>query len=210
MGTAEDEGKILEFETLERQARNPFEGQVLRILKALSAQVENCVTASQRNLNETISLRGDVATLRTEIQVFEETAKDSRRIALRAEDMSEMTRDKVDRKVRNALDTLPDAIEVQRIAREAADAAGERAAFEATETATGRFRALVEKERERPLPSDPVRAAVKKAIREHERDALVERVQWWQSTALKWALGGATGGWAILRALEAFLTAHHP
>ena len=210
-----DDAKItnlVDFESLEREARNPFEGQVLRILKTQAAQLQTAIDASQRTLNEVVGLRGDISELRSEIRNFDETSKDTRRVALRAESTADIALETVERKVsrmRNAFDTLPDAVEVKRIAREAGEAAAEHAAFEATETATGRFRAMVEKERERPIPSDPVKAIVDRRIVERERDALVARVQWWQSAMLKWVLGGAAGGWAILRALEAFLTAHH-
>lgn len=206
---------VIEIENLAHQARDPFEGQLLRIMRSQAAQMSALVALSQRNLNEVMGLRGDVSTMRDEIQVFEEAAKDARRIALRAESSAEMARNAAemasegaDRKVRRALDTLPDAIEVQRIAREAADAAATHAVFEATETPTGRIRNLVEKERERPLASDPVRAIVAKELKERERDALVARVQWWQSTALKWVLGGAAGGATLIHFLEQLLSHH--
>ena len=120
------------------------------------------------------------------------TAQDARNIALRAEGAADMAQSRVGR-MRAALDTLPESVELEKIAREAGKAAG----FDVAEEITERFRRA-------PIPSDPVRAIVDRRIEERSRDAIVARVAWWQSAAFGWAakIGAAGAGYVGLRLLE--------
>jgi len=186
------------------QTENEFERTVVKSLRDLVVVIDRGhkgLTQQIVDLRADLKAGLDLTTERSKLAL--ETAQQARASAHRAEGAADMAQAEVvqrTRQMRAALSTLPESVELEKIAREAGKAAG----FNAAEEITERFRRA-------PMPSDPVRAIVDKCIEERQRDADATRLRWWQSAAFGWAMkvAGAGAGYVGLRLLEEFARHWH-